>query len=433
MSEAFPTTIKSFFGLFFASVMAFISVFQAPYTASTDVMPETPDDFVPAIRFAVCSDTHNRNDNVAEMIDRCYEIYENDPVYTGIDLFGFCGDMTSVGGNEDMDAFKEALDSHVKGDTQVLVLLGNHELKNPDCPEYFTEIYGVSPNRHITVNGFHFISVSNTYENAFSVSAELWANKEVDKALDDAPNLPLFTFQHPHNFGTVYGSTVWASPQLSSAWYGKSNVVSFSGHSHYPINDPRSIWQGSYTALGCGGMNYFELERDFVVGQHPEGYDNAAQFYIVEADVDGSVRILCYDLISDSFFGEEYYIDNVNDSSCFAYTYKNRSDYDDAPIWKDKTEMKLDKNENGEYILSFDEATDKFIVHNYKIRILSNGIPVYSETHLSDYYLIDNGNLATFNLGNLNFKKGTEYKIEITAVNAYYELSEPITFNYTAK
>ncbi len=433
MSFILPTTVKGIFCMFFSWVLSFVSLFQGIGTAKTTDMPKTPEDFVPAIRFVVCSDTHNQNHNVAEMINRCYELYENDSVYAGIDLFAFCGDMTSVGGNDDMDAFKQTLDENVKGDSISLVLLGNHELKNPESRDYFTEIFGVSPEQHIVVNGFHFISVSNSYENAMSVSAEVWAGKETDKALADTPDLPIFSFQHPHNFGTVYGSTVWASPQLSSAWEGKSNVVNFSGHSHFPMNDPRSIWQGSYTALGCGAMDYFELENDLLVGQHPDGYEEAAQFYIVEADFNSSVRILCYDLISDSFFGEEYYIEDVTDKASFAYNYNNRKNYDEAPVWKDNTKVELVKNENNEYTIKFDEAVDKFIVQNYKIRILNNGFPVYSQTHISDYYLINNGDTASFNLGELNLKSGKEYKIEISAVNAYSEFSLPMTVTYIAE
>ncbi len=429
----FPTTIKGFFCMIFSIVLSFMSSFQGIGTGRTDEMPKVADDFVPVIRFVVCSDTHNQNHNVAEMIERCYELYNEDSVYAGIDLFAFCGDMTSVGGNDDMDAFKQTLDEHIKGDTEILVLLGNHELKNSKSRDYFTEIFGVSPDQHITVNGFHFISVSNSYENAMSISAEVWAGKEPDKALADTPDLPIFTFQHPHNFATVYGSTVWASPQLSSAWEGKSNVVNFSGHSHFPINDPRSIWQGSYTALGCGGMDYFELENDLLVGQHPEGYEDAAQFYIVEADCDGSVKIDCYDLVSDGFFGEEYYIDDVSDKACFAYTYNNRKKYDEAPVWKENTSVELVKNESNEYVLTFDEAEDKLIVQNYKVRVLSKGVPIYTKTYIADYYLINNSDIASFNLGELNFKSGKEYTIEITAVNAYSELSQPLIYTYTAE
>ncbi len=429
---ALPNSFMSFIGAILSVLMSFVSLFQAPGYTKTDEMPTTPEDFTPAVRFVVCSDTHNRNDNVAAMINRCYELYDNDPVYSGIDVFVFCGDMTSVGGNGDMDHFKAALDENIKGDTLSLVLLGNHEMKNSKADDYFTELFGVEPNQHITVNGFHFISVSNSYERAFSFSDVSWASKETDKAIEDTPELPVFTFQHPHNFGTVYGSTVWSTPLIDTAWNGKSNVVNFSGHSHYPINDPRSIWQGSYTALGCGGMNYFELDKDFVVGQHPEGYKTAAQFYIVEADTDGSVRIVAYDLNSESFFGEEYFIENINDKSTYAYTYMNRKEYDEPPVWNENTQVSIEKNENGEYILTFDEAQDKFIVHNYKIKVYEGGILKQSKTHISDYYLINNSETASFNLGELNLKSGKECTVEITAVNAYFKLSEPLVYTFTA-
>ncbi len=425
-------SFKSFFGLFISLIMSFIGLFQGIGTKPTDEMPVAPDDFVPAVRFAVCSDSHNRNDRVAEMIDRCYELYENDTVYSGFDLFVFCGDMTEAGAESDMVAFKETVDAHIKGDTQALSLLGNHEMKNSNARASFEEIFKETPNRHITINGFHFISVSYSYDDKYYPSVAKWAGNEVDSALSDAPDLPIFTFQHPHNFGTVYGSTIWGSPQLASAWRSNSNVVNFSGHSHYPMNDPRSIWQGSYTALGCGGMNYFELEKDFIAGEFPEGNDRAAQFYVVEADLDGSVKILCYDLDSDGFFGETYYIEDVNNPECFAYTYNNRRNYDDKPVWDDNTQINLVKNENDEYIINFNEATDKLIVQNYKIKITSYGFPIYSETHVSDYFLVNDNDTATFNLGQIDLKSGKEYKVEITAVNAYSKLSEPISMSFTA-
>ncbi len=428
----FPASVKIFFGKFLSLLMSAISAFQCIGTARTTEMPKAPEDFVPAIRFIVCSDTHNRNDRVAKMIDHCYEMYDDNSVYAGVDVFAFCGDMTEAGENKDMDAFKQTLVEHLKGETQALVLLGNHELKNPDSRAYFTEIFGVDPEQHITAKGFHFISVSNDYERQSPPGAGKWAGDEVEKALADAPGLPVFTFQHPHNFGTVYGSTNWGSALLSSAWQGHSNVINFSGHSHYPMNDPRSIYQSSYTSLGCGGMNYFELEKDFISGEFPEGYQEAAQFYVVEADLDGSVKILCYDLISDGFFGEEYYIENVNDRSTFAYTYNNRKAYDDAPVWNENTKASLEKNENGEYVVCFDKPQDKFIVHNYKISVVSNGIPVYSQTHVSDYFLVNTGDTASFNLGSLDLKQGREYRIEIAAVNAYMK-SSIFSFTYTVE
>lgn len=433
LSTAFPKTVRSFFGILYSAALVILSLIGSPEAGYTLNMPTVADDFVPAIRFAVCGDVHDRNDRLADMINTCYELYDNDSVYPGIDLFAVAGDMTRTGTEAQWLAYKKTLDDNIRGDTVALTVVGNHEVKNTESRELFTRLFGVSPEQHITVNGFHFITVSNWTERILPLSSPAWAAKELKAAEKESGLLPVFTFQHPHNKSTVYGSFLWSSSMLNSVWEGHSRVVNFSGHSHFPMNDPRSIWQGTYTALGTGSMSYFELEKDLVIGQNPEGYNSAAQFYIVEADLDGSVRISCYDLITRGFFGEEYYIDNVNEPSTFAYTYKNRSAYDDAPVFADNASAQVVKNGGGEYILSFDKASDKFIVHDYKITVKSQaGAVLYSKTHLSDYYLVNTGDRISFNLGKPLLKAGREYRLEITAVNAYYELSDTFKASFVA-
>ena len=53
---------------------------------------------------------------------------------------------------------------------------------------------------------------------------------------------------------------MWGTPQLNVIFSKYSNVVDFSGHSHFPMSDPRSINQSLYTAVGCGAMARFELD-----------------------------------------------------------------------------------------------------------------------------------------------------------------------------
>lgn len=429
---AFPKSFKSFFGIIFSVMLFILSCFQGIMTKGTDNMPATPDSFVPAIRFLACSDVHEANDRFADMMSTAYGLYDNDPVYPGIDAVTVAGDFTNSGTEEQIIAFKNTVDASVREGTESFVILGNHELHTESSRECFKRVFGVDPERHITINGFHFIGVSN-FSNGYPASTVAWASEEVNSAIESAPELPVFTFQHPHNTATVYGSVNWGSPALTPAWENNSNVINFSGHSHYPMNDPRSIWQGSYTALGCGTLKYFEMELDLKAGQFPTDNDQAAQFYIVEADRDGSVRIRCYDLISHTFFGEEYYIDKVSDTSTFAYTYKNRMSYDNAPVFADGAEAQVVKNEKGEYILTFDKAQDKLIVHDYKIKVTSSlGIVKYSESIMSDYYLVNDRTVQTYNLGALDLKAGETYKVEIIAVNAYYELSEGLFCTFKA-
>ncbi len=75
------------------------------------------------------------------------------------------------------------------------------------------------------------------------------------------PSRPFFYCQHPHPkdtcaAGYLLGGAFWgggwddgASTRLLSR---HPNCIALSGHSHYPIDDERSIWQGAFTSVNCG-------------------------------------------------------------------------------------------------------------------------------------------------------------------------------------
>ena len=46
----------------------------------------------------------------------------------------------------------------------------------------------------------------------------------------------------------------------SEALSARPNAISFSGHSHTSITDERSIWQGGFTAVGCGTLRNVSLK-----------------------------------------------------------------------------------------------------------------------------------------------------------------------------
>lgn len=75
------------------------------------------------------------------------------------------------------------------------------------------------------------------------------------------PSRPIFYCQHPHPkdtccAGYLLGGAFWhggwdggTSTRLLSA---HPNCIALSGHSHYSIDDERSIWQGAFTSVNCG-------------------------------------------------------------------------------------------------------------------------------------------------------------------------------------
>lgn len=430
------TSLRSVCSFIYTLLFIIASVFGTIGASKTEALPTTPDDFESAVRFVVFTDNHSldyeeSDKNVPDMINTVFDIYGND----GIDLFVCCGDFAEIGTEGQASVFAKDFYGNIGDRAETMVILGNHDLKTTyEAQEFFREKCGMETGEQsIEINGFHFIGVPSYTQSAIQIIPEStvnWAASELKKAEADSENLPVFTFQHPHNRGTVYGSGIWGCDSLNRVWEGHSRVVNFSGHSHFPIQDPRSIWQESYTAVGVGAMQRFELEKDLIWGQHPAEYDTAAQFYVVEADKDGSVRMSAYDLNTDQFF-LTYYIDNVNDPSSFAYTYKNMAAYDKAPVFAEGTEAQCIKNDAGEYELTFDRATDRLIVQNYKVEVRNSyGILLQSKTYLSDYYLCDRGDTFTINLGSLNLKDGEKFTVKIIAANAYSKLSKPVAFTF---
>ena len=402
----------------------------------TEGFPKAPADFKPTVRFVVFTDSHNNNSRVGAMIDTAYKMFDNAENYQGIDAFCCLGDFTSIGTESDYDSFVATLNEHIRPETKSICILGNHEVKQDYAYEMFREKFGYEPNSVTEINGFSFISLSSyphATEWTYPRSSIHWAKKQLAAAEAKNDGRAVFVLQHPHNFATVYGSSFYCEPQLNTVWGGHSEVVCFSGHSHFPSCDPRSLNQSDYTNLGCGAIDRFELEKNCIINQHPEGYDKAAEFSVVEADNDGSVRILGYDLNSGTCFRDAY-IDDVNDVKNYTYSYKNMKHNDPAPVFKDKTTCRAFQNENGEWIISFDEADDTFIVHNYTVKITDeNGKRVYKEKLINHYYRFDEDGTADFNIGIDILETGKTYKVSIVAENAYGRTSETLTLSVKAE
>ena len=430
--------IGIFFGLFSVLTVAMpTQLALMTKGAVRDVLP-VPDDFVPAVRFVVFTDSHNRNDNVANAIDTAYRLFDNDGVYPGVDAFVNLGDFSSVGGEVDYKNFAETLKEHVREETQMINIHGNHEFKDDNYRAYFLKYFDQDPNLVTEINGFSciaFSGVRSLTEWTFTPESLVWLDNAISDAQKTAGGKAVFVFQHPHIWGTVYPSAFWSDPQLSPLFLKHPGIVDFSGHSHFPLNDPRSIYQSTYTAVGCGAMATFELDKNGIPGKYPDGFDKAAQICVVEADNDGSVRIRGYDVFSGTCICD-YYIADVNDQSTYSYTQINRYAHDKAPTFAADTKASARKNENGEWVISFNEATaaEGYVVHSYKLTVFDDkGLPVFSDTFVNDYYVFDDDDTADCRIPGDKLREGKSYTLSVVAESAYYKCSKPLKLALTAE
>lgn len=385
--------------------------------------------FNPVLRFLVVSDVHYADEadcverkRMTQALKTAYELSEKEG-YSKLDALYVVGDFSKRGSEPQMLSFKETLDENIKDGTEVTISLASHEYMTDgeeEALKRFGRIFGMEPDTHKVINGYHFISVTSTNGCHFDEAKQAWVAAELKKAVADDPQRPIFFFQHPHIMGTVYGSANWGEDELTAILMNYPQIIDFSGHSHAPINDPRSIHQKHFTCLGTGTLSYFELDEfDKVYGTIPPNDDIAAQMLIVEADADMRVRIYPYDLITSNFFPYTWKIDSAWDVDSFLYTdarYKTTV----TPYFEDNAKITISELKEDGFKVTFDQAKyDGDYVDDYNVIVKNNkGITVRNSTVWSEYYFYNMPETISVSFDGLD--KGETYQVYVHA-NSFWK------------
>ncbi|MBQ4383475.1 MAG: metallophosphoesterase [Firmicutes bacterium] len=274
-------------------------------------------DFKPVLRFIVSSDLHIEGpdcpklDRLKDMFRYCRN-YAAESDYQNLDAYFFVGDSTNNGTKEQYDAFWQTVLCGSAQDSSYAVIAKNHDNWEfgRECVKtglaYYKNLTGKDTDFHIIRNGFHFIGISTCDETGvyYTEKQAQWLDDNIREAIRQTPDRPVFVFQHEHVKGTVYGSSEfdgWGMDFFSEILRKYPQIVHFSGHSHYPLNDPRSVVQKDFTTVGTGAMSYAEFTVDGERTVHPDGFEQIAQGWVVEADEEGDLLLIGMDFTS----GEE--------------------------------------------------------------------------------------------------------------------------------
>lgn len=430
--SAVKRAAKAFAGEYLAggeklvSNTAFSKTGEKPQPASDDFS-----DFVPTLRFIAATDTHIKDQDTVEkerLLDmfRYSYAYADSQEYKSIDAVVFSGDVTDHGTAKQLTRFRNAVESSIREETQFICAMGNHEFFN-GSQSIFERVIQQDADQHNIINGFHFITISPEGAGANDYSSKYdWVRAELDKAIADNPEAPIFVFQHHHIRDTVYVSEEWYTDQLDEIFKDYPNIVNFSGHSHGAINNPRSIYQDKYTALGAGTLSYFEMNSGMSYGTIPPRAGQAAQFYIIEVDENNRVRVLPFNILTGKFFTRQtegkpdeqliWYIPTPSDPDTFTYTRDRWTD-SAPPYFDDDAAITAKVTANGTRVgFTFPQAHDDDCVYSYKLELKGKGYS-FGYSVFSEYYFEPMP--ETITISATGIKEGNTYTVTITAYDCY--------------
>ena len=383
------------------------------------------------VTFGVVSDTHVTASKSTEQ-NRLAEAFQRFSSL-GMDNVVVVGDLTDRGSESEYDTWKNIKDENLT--IPLIASMGNHE---GNSAAGFEEATGNRPNNNQVVNGYHFITLSpgsGTFDETtgrgsaqgggnYTYTLE-WLKAQLDAAVAEDPDKPIFVFFHHPIKNTFYVSHEWYGSGLEEIFKDYPQVVSFSGHIHSPNNNPTSIWQnGGYTAVNTVTLSYMELETGMIYGSIPPNANNVAQG--LEVTVDGSVvTIKNYDFIADEYLDQTWKFDITKERP---YTEK-RKEGAVAPEFDVTDKITLSDVAEDSVKIEFDQASVPEnsvgdIVHSYRYDFVDKATNEVAKTFktFSEYYFTPMPETITQVASDLN--PGTEYELKIYAIDAYGLVSE---------
>lgn len=375
-----------------------------------------------------------------------------------IDALQFCGDNTQDGKREQAVLFRETLESEFDlTETAAVITHGNHDTYWSGCmtTKQFAEAYGekvytfdqpdtdyTTGNRHVVVKGYHFLSVQiasytgKDFVNPVSRETETWLRGMLDKLVAENPNQYIFVSSHSPAKDTCYGSSAefkdgpWgASKELAAILDGYKQVILFSGHTHYAINDERNITQTTYTQIQSGSLSDSVVDVDDYVESHVPDRRSESQGMLCEVDTQGRMRIMRYDFRRNMQIKNYWYLDacKADGSHINRYTEVARNRSNKPPVFGERAKLVVDELPTGAQI-TYSAATDDDMVYSYTIGVYKDGKTVTEVKSYSPFYITPNlSNLSEERKLNLDYTVAYPYTVKIVAHDSFDASSKPLS------
>ena len=298
--------------------------------------------------------------------------------------------------------------------------------------------------RHCIVGNYHIVAITPNNANPvlYDANSTTWLDSVLGQITAAEPDKYVMLITHPMIYNTVYGSTLgtyWYTSSLTDIINKYPQVVTFGGHLHFPLNDPRSIWQGGFTAMGCASVSYMAFEGgDYENKASATVLKDAGEYsegLLIQFDANGNMRATRMDFYRNAEIGKawETAAPKSDKSHLDKYNHIALSAANTAPSLSTAS-VSVGEVTGGKASVSvtFAAGTDDEFVHHYSVSIKKGSSAVVTKNYMSDFYRAPQPSQMktewTVDMGSVDEGK---YLLSITAYDSWDAASAPLEKDFT--
>lgn len=378
------------------------------------------------------------------------------------------GDLIDYPNNNQLSLFKSTLESEIDvTKTPMIYTIGNHDVPSYAWAStmvsdvaYIRNMFGDNyyladkdqdmrtkyETRHCVVGDYHVLTISPNGDSpiAYDPAAVSWLDSQLAAITSAEPEKYVIVLTHPMIKNTVYGSRLgeeggiwesslphyWATDVLTPVLKKYPQAVVFGGHLHFPLNDPRSVWQGEFSVFGCASVRYMALENgkyeDMSSATVMKDCNDFSQGNLLQFDASGNMRVLRMDFYNKDVIGEPIVSSypTSDKGHLTKYNHTTRSLANAAPSLSTLSVDVVD----GVATAKWAAGTDDEFVHHYVLTLKKGGTVVATKKILADFYKSAKTSGMkkewTRSLGNVS--DGT-YELTLEAFDSWDAAAKPLT------
>lgn len=259
--------------------------------------------------------------------------------------------------------------------------------------------------RHCVIGDYHILSITPNGRDPVVYPEESirWLDETLKEITEAEPDKYVLVITHAMIYGTIYGSFLddtyprhkgyWSTKVLTDVLSKYPQAVVFGGHLHFPLNDPRSVWQGDFTVMGTASTRYMAIDNG--------GYENMAgltvmrdkdefsQGLLLQFDSKGNMRAVRMDFYNQTTIGTPWTMNrpDKDGNHLKKYNHKALAAANKAPVLKGLKWEAVGNVTNGKQRirLSWDAAEDDEFAHTYFLSVTGEDVDINKKI-LADFY-----------------------------------------------